>query len=85
MDERFTPYKKRESELSIENECELWGSRVIIPTSLQNDVLNTLHDAHLGVSKMKSSARSWLWWPHMDADIEKCYVFFVPVRCMSKT
>ena len=63
--------KKRESELSVENECVLWGSRVIIPTSLQNDVLNTLHDAHLGASKTKSSARSWLWWPHMDADIEK--------------
>ena len=53
--------KKRESELSVENECVLWGSRVIIPTSLQNDVLNTLHDAHLGASKMKSSARSLLW------------------------
>ena len=70
-DERFNPYKKRESELSVKNKCVLWGSRVIIPTSLQNDVLNTLHDAHLGASKMKSSARSWLWWPHMDASIQK--------------
>ena len=60
VDERFTPYKKREPELSVENECVLWGSRVIIPTSLQNDVLNTLHDAHLEASKMKSPAKSWL-------------------------
>ena len=71
VDERFTPYKKkRESELSVENEFVLWGSRIIIPMSLQNGVLNTLDDAHWGASEMKSSARSSLWWPYMDADIE---------------
>ena len=64
-------YKIRKSELSLENGCILWGSRVIIPTTLQNNVLSTLHDTHVGMSKMKSLARSWFWWPNMDADIEK--------------
>ena len=68
----FKPYKNRKTELSLENGCILWGSRVVIPTSLQNEVLSMLHDTHLGASKMKSLARSWFWWPHMDADIEKC-------------
>ena len=65
------PYHSRKAELSLENGCILWGSRVIIPKSLQNDVLITLHDTHIGMSKMKSLARSWFWWPNMDADIER--------------
>ena len=57
----FKPYKNRKTELSLENGCILWGSRVVIPTSLQNEVLSMLHDTHLGASKMKSLARSWFW------------------------
>ena len=30
----FKPYKNRKTELSLENGCILWGSRVVIPTSL---------------------------------------------------
>ncbi len=30
-----------------------------------------LHEAHPGVTKMKSLARSFVWWPKMDATIEE--------------
>ena len=71
VQEELRPFKNKKLKLSLEDGCILWGTRVVIPKTLQNKVLSMLHDTHIGASKMKSLARSWYWWPNMDADIEK--------------
>ncbi|KAG8172437.1 hypothetical protein JTE90_019371, partial [Oedothorax gibbosus] len=48
-DERFQPYFKRRHELSIHQDCLLWGSRVIVPEKLQDEVLSLLHAGHPGI------------------------------------
>ena len=44
--------------------------------SLRAHLLQELHEGHIGIVKMKALARSYIWWPNMDADIEK-----IAARC----
>lgn len=66
---QWNPFTTRSSELSIHEGCLLWGSRVVIPKSLQAQVLAILHASHPGVEKTKMIARSHVWWPGIDNDI----------------
>ena len=70
-DEDLRPYKSRKAELSVESGCLLWGTRVIVPPQGRERVLNELHDGHSGASRMKAVAREIVWWPGLDAEIEK--------------
>jgi hypothetical protein len=56
-------YKLYSKELSVEQGCLLRGCKVLIPPTLRRKVLNELHSAHIGMSKMKGLARKNVWWP----------------------
>lgn len=64
------PYHRKRSELTIEGNCLLWGSRVVIPTNARKAIIETLHLSHPGIVKMKTLARQHVYWPSMDKDIE---------------
>lgn len=62
----WVPFSARCNELSLHEGCLLWGSRVVVPTLLQPQVLQLLHAGHPGVEKTKMIARCHVWWPGID-------------------
>ncbi|KAL5488608.1 hypothetical protein EMCRGX_G017577 [Ephydatia muelleri] len=62
-------YRRISSSLSAIHGCLLYGSRVVIPRSLQAPVLHILHLGHFGMQRMKQLARTAVYWPRIDEDI----------------
>ncbi|XP_053686465.1 uncharacterized protein K02A2.6-like [Sabethes cyaneus] len=50
--------------------CLLYQDRVVIPASLQKQVLRLLHKNHSGITKIKQMARRTVYWHGMSVDIE---------------
>jgi len=71
VEEDLQAYAQKFLQLTSEGNCILWNSRVVVPPSLRPGVLSLLHRTHLGVSHMKTPARSYVWWPGMDQCLEE--------------
>ncbi|KAK7575685.1 hypothetical protein V9T40_011971 [Parthenolecanium corni] len=62
--------KNTDPDYSINDGIIFRGCRAVIPQSLQAAVLDELHSTHLGIVKMKSIARNYVFWRNIDRDIE---------------
>ncbi|XGW34117.1 hypothetical protein V3C99_018143 [Haemonchus contortus] len=47
------------------------AEQVVIPGTLQAQVLKVLHVGHPGIVRMKKLARSYVYWPNLDKDCEE--------------
>ena len=71
------PFFDRRLEITIEAGCLMWGIKVVIPSKSRKRVLNELHTGHPGIVKMKSLARTLVWWPGinkvLESFVQNCY------------
>lgn len=63
-------YFSKRIEMSLDQGCLLRGHRVVVPATIQQKVLDVLHEGHPGIVRMKHLARSHVWWPNVDQDLE---------------
>ncbi|CAC5398870.1 unnamed protein product [Mytilus coruscus] len=64
------PYWTFRDELSVINGLLYKSNKAIVPKALQNEMLDKIHESHLGIVKCKSRARDVLFWIGMGQDIE---------------
>lgn len=58
-------------EFTVVNGILLKNSRLVIPRSMRQDMLQRLHQGHQGINKCRALARSCIWWPGCSKDIQK--------------
>ncbi|XP_062557460.1 uncharacterized protein K02A2.6-like [Armigeres subalbatus] len=64
---QFFPYREA---LSVVKGCIMMADRLIIPFNFHRRILKRLHRGHPGIERMKSIARSHVFWPKIDNAIE---------------
>ena len=67
--EEIRHYHRYKKDLQVAVEVVCYKDRIIIPTELRPQVLETIHVAHQGVSNMMSREEDTVFWPGINTDI----------------
>ena len=66
-----SPYKLLWDEVTVVGRLVIRGMRIVVPSSLRDRVLELAHEGHQGIVKTKDRLRSKVWWPSMNAMVER--------------
>ena len=64
------PYRSVANELSVEAGLLMRGCRIVIPTSMREEILKCLHAGHQGIVKCRARARQSVWWPGISGQLQ---------------
>lgn len=74
LDDELRVYYRMKDELYVDDGIIFLNERILVPSKMQKQILSHLHGPHLGIEKTKSRARSLLFWPQINRDIENTIV-----------
>ena len=69
-DPLIRPYWDFKEEMNVIDEIVLRAERVVIPCTMQKEILNILHESHQGMVKTKQLAKDLIYWPGINGEIE---------------
>ena len=58
-------------EMTIEDGLILKGTRIVIPSQKQAEILKLIHEGHLGLTKCKLQVKETLYWPSLNDQLER--------------
>lgn len=70
VDSDILPYWNYRDEIGYMDGLLFKGKKLIVPKSLQREMLNKIHEPHLGIVKTKQRARDVLFWPGLMSQVE---------------
>ena len=62
------------NDITIVDNLLLYRDRIIIPNGLRKDILNKIHQGHLGIDRCKKRARQSVFWPGLNNQIEQLII-----------
>ena len=68
--EAIRPYFAFRDEIVYCNGLLFRGNQLVVPKVMQAEMLSRIHESHQGIVKSKQHARSVLFWPGMNSQIE---------------
>ena len=76
IEPEMIPYWKLRSSLTLHDNLLLFNDRIVIPTSMQKDMLQRIHEGHQGIERCRVRARTSVWWPNINKEVteivQKC-------------
>ena len=70
VQQAIKPYWNNRDDIYIQERILLLGSRIIIPESLRNKMIQEIHSGHQGMEKCKLRAKSCIYWSGIYKEVE---------------
>lgn len=64
------PYYQVRCDLTVKDSLIMKGNKLVIPSSLQKQVMGLAHESHMGMLKTKRLLREKVWFPNIDKQVE---------------